>query len=36
VLRGLGRGYTPKRDVAEPDDAPTGQAGTSRAAPAEE
>ncbi|MCL6288686.1 MULTISPECIES: hypothetical protein [Streptomyces] len=28
-----GRGYTPKREVAEPDEAPGGPAGTSNGTP---
>lgn len=30
LLLGDERGYTPKRDVAEPEEGPPGQAGTSR------
>ena len=30
------RGYTPKREVTEPDEAPTGSAGTSHADAAED
>lgn len=36
VLLGNGRGFTPKQELEEPDEAPPGKAGTSRTTPAEE
>lgn len=36
LFRGADRGFSPKQDVPEPDEAPPGQAGPSRTPPSEE